>query len=139
MKGIVRKSTGGIWQAIGLGVGAAAGGGLLLAAAGAYLVDMGPVPETAMGYLSSGILILATALGSAVALTRCRQKTLPACLGAGGSFLLVLALLGALAFDGSFHGAPVTAALVLGTSTATGLFSMRKQGRRRTPRRFRIK
>ncbi len=101
---------------------------LILSAVGAKLMDSQVIPEHGAGYLSLGILLLASILGAAVAYRKIRRQRLVVCMASGGIYYGILISMTALFFGGQYQGMGVTALVVLAGAGTTALVGM-GQGR----------
>lgn len=90
---------------------------LLLTLAGsslaAKLISDEILKETAIGYGSMLIVLLASALGAVTAILRVKRRYLQVCLLSGVSYYGLLLCITALFFGGQYQGMGVTAMLVL--------------------------
>lgn len=130
-KTVVRKRAGGLLPALGIGLAAAVGLTLLMAAFFAYGMDQQWVREASAGYVSAGILILSTAAGALTATALFPQRRLLVSMGLGGGYFLILLLWAALFFHGNFGGLPVTAALICGSAVGAGLLGAGRAGKKK--------
>ena len=90
---------------------------LLLTLAGsslaAKLISDEILKDTAIGYGSMLIVLLASALGAVTAISRVKRRYLQVCLLSGVSYYGLLLCITALFFGGQYQGMGVTAMLVL--------------------------
>ena len=90
---------------------------LLLTLAGsslaAKLISDEILKDTAIGYGSMLIVLLASALGAVTAISRVKRRYLQVCLLSGVSYYGLLLCVTALFFGGQYQGMGVTAMLVL--------------------------
>ena len=87
---------------------------LILAVLAAKLVDSEVIPESGIGYLSLGILLLSSMTGAATAWGRIKRQRLAVCLGAGAVYYVLLLSLTALFFGGQYQGMGVTGLVIAG-------------------------
>lgn len=120
----------------GLGVGTAVSAGVTLAVAAllASLIDRGAIGYGAMRMLAVVILVLASCCGSYAAQRLAGSRRLAVCLLTGACYLVLLLILTAFAFGGTYRGLPVTMGIVLGCCAAVGLLSAGRGGKRKTKR-----
>ena len=113
---------------------------LLGAAIIANLVLSEKIEAQSIGYGAAVILLAASALGAWISSVLVKRRWMLICLGAGGSYYLMLLAITALFFGGQYQGMGVTALLVLGGCGAVGLLGLRgeKQGGKRT-RKYRFR
>ncbi len=107
---------------------------IILAVVTAKLVDVGSLPENNVGYAALLILLLASALGSAVAVGKIKRRRLLVCLASGAVYYGELLAMTALFFGGRYTGMGVTALVVSGGMGLVCLAGMR-QGRGQRKRR----
>lgn len=121
----------------GLGIGTAAAAGVTVAAAAlvASVIDRGAISYGAMGKMAILILILASGCGSYIAQRLAGSRRLAVCLLTGGCYLVLLLILTAFAFGGTYRGLPLTLGIVMGSCTAVGLLSASRSGKRQIKRR----
>ncbi len=101
---------------------------IILAVITAKLVDVESLPENNVGYAALVILLLASALGSAVAVGKIKRRRLLVCLASGAVYYGELLAMTALFFGGQYTGMGVTALVVAGGAGLVCLAGMR-QGR----------
>ena len=78
-----------------------------------------------IGYGAVLVLLLASATGAWIAAAMVKHLWLVVCMGAGGSYYLMLLAITALFFGGQYQGMGVTALLVLGGCSAIALLGLR--------------
>ncbi len=83
------------------------------------------------------VLLLAALIGAWVTIRMTGEKPLMMALLSGAVYLVSLLCMTALFFGGQYQGVPVTALVVLGSSLAAALFSLRRSGAKRK-KRYRI-
>jgi len=110
----------------GLALGAAVSLGITLLASAflAWLVDSEKMPWENIGYGIMVLLLSASFLGAMAAYHRVKRQRLMVCLLSGVLYLGILLSLTALFFGGQFDAIGITAALVMGASTAAGLLGL---------------
>lgn len=98
----------------GLALGALAGMGITLIAAGlvAWLVDRGTMATEGIGYVAMVILTVSSFAGAMLACLKIKRLRLQVCLMSGGIYYLILLGMTALFFGGQYRGMGVTALMV---------------------------
>lgn len=141
----MKKRTGGTSEGRGLVRAAVRGTGLALAvtlvltAMAAAAVSKQWIPEQSGSYAAVAILIGGTCAGAWLGARQNPAGKAAGCMAAAGGYFAVLLILGALCFRGSFHGIPVTAAVIAGTAGAVSLLCLRHgTGRKRKYKRYGI-
>lgn len=92
----------------------------------AMLIDKEMLAHTAIGYGAMIILLTASILSSLVAWRNIKHRKAAVCLSAGAAYYAILLAMTALFFGGQYHGAGVTALLVLAGSAIVILSGMGK-------------
>ena len=95
----------------------------------AKMIDGGMLAETAIGYSSMVILLVASYFGSCTAFLKTKRRRLFSCLICGGVYFGMLLVATALFFGGQYRGIGVTALLIAAGSGCAALigFPKRKQ------------
>ena len=139
----MKKRTGGTSEGRGLVRAAVRGTGLALAvtlvltAMAAAAVSKQWIPEQGAGYTAVVILIGSAWAGAWLGARQNPAGKAAGSMAAAGGYFAVLLILGALCFRGSFHGIPVTAAVIAGTAGAVSLLGLRQgKGRKRKYKRY---
>ena len=108
---------------------------LLITAAGSMLVAKLIADEvlmdTAIGYGAMLVLLLASALGAAIAAAKVKRMRLQVCLLTGVAYYGALLAITALFFGGQYQGMGVTALLVLAGTGASILLGVREKKTRK--------
>ena len=91
----------------------------------ANLVLSEKMASQGIGYGAVLVLLLASAAGAWIAAAMVKHRWLVVCMGAGGSYYLMLLAITALFFGGQYQGMGVTALLVLGGCGAIALLGLR--------------
>lgn len=93
-----------------------------------WLVLGNTVSESVLGYISIGILLLASALGAWVASAKIKRRPMLVCLLTGGGYLASLLAATAVFFGGQYQGVVASAAAVMAGSIMTGLLGLKGAG-----------
>lgn len=100
-----------------------------LSALAAWLILGGRIPENGVGYCAMVILLLASASGTAVAISKIRRLRLQMGLISGGLYFAALLAVTALFFGGIYDGVGVTALMIMCGSMLVILLGPGKQNR----------
>lgn len=133
-----RKRTGGLAQALAVGVAVAVGMTLLLTAVFAYIMDTQLMKESGAPYAAVVILLLSVCVGALVTVHLYPQRRMLLCLGTGGGYLLFLLCMAALFFRGGLRGFLLTAAVVCGGAVAIGLLGLRSKSGKKRYKKYRV-
>lgn len=103
---------------------------LVGAAVAAWMISGELTGQETLGYLSAGILLLASAAGSIVAAGRIKRMRVQSGLLSGLSYYLFLLAMTALFFGGQYQGMGVTALMVALGCTSGALVGLKGKTRR---------
>ena len=111
-----------------LGVGISTGVTTALCAVLTWLVLANTVSETMIGYVSIGILLLATTLGAVVASSKIKRRRMLVCLLTGAAFFAVLLVATAVFFGGQYQGVAASLITLSVGSVGAGLLGLKREG-----------
>lgn len=94
-----------------------------------WMLVNGKIPESAMMYCSTAVLILSSVLGAFGACFTAKQRKLLASIGGSLGFLVCMLSCTALFFSGQYSGVGQGALCVLGSGCAVGLVGQRPRNK----------
>lgn len=103
---------------------------IVLAAVLTWGAIEGKVAEKTIGYMTMGILLISSILGTLLSALKIQRRRMLVCCVTGGVYYLVLLGGTAVFFGGNYRGTGVTGGLVLLGSLISGLLSLNANKRR---------
>lgn len=125
---------------LALGLAASIAMTLILAALIAYLVLGEKVAEGAIGYGAMLTVLLSSAMGALISVTRIKRRRMVTCMASGACYYLVLLSITALFFGGQYQGMGVTALLVFAGVGSVALIGLKgESGRTKHHKKYRYR
>lgn len=104
---------GSIPKGIGVGLAASIASTIVGSVIAAWLIGTEKIGEGSIGYITMVLLLLSSITGAVVSFGIIKQKRLPVCLFAGGTYVLSLLAINALFFQGTYSGVGESALVIL--------------------------